>query len=88
MASIGFHVWNKHHEFLFSFDLFLSHCISYFVRCIRALPSGIWINLFAIIKSMLSFPFLTNKILHFYILQPETKKIVTLALNAPDSAYM
>ena len=74
MASMGFHVWNEHHEFLFSFDLFLSHCIPYFIRCTGALPSGVWINQLAIIKSMLSFPFLTNKMPHFFISQLEKRQ--------------
>ena len=57
----------------FSFDLFLSHCISYFIWC-TALPSGVWINLLAVIKSVLSFPFPTNKMPHFFILQLQKRQ--------------
>ena len=35
IVSTDFHCSNQHQEFLFSFDLFLSHCISYFIRVLE-----------------------------------------------------
>ena len=43
---VTFGINNK--NFVFSFDMFPSCCISHFIWCIEALPSGILINLLAL----------------------------------------